>query len=69
MYLFTPKFCITIVFNFSWVLQSSHEKSKTMVINFFSFSNFLSFLFFLFFFSFLGGGGAGAVEKGALYFR
>ena len=26
-----PKFCITIVSNFSWVLQSSQEKSKTMV--------------------------------------
>ena len=30
-----PKFCITIVSNFSWVLQSSQEKSKTMVIQFF----------------------------------
>ena len=37
--LFTPpppsppqkKFCITILSNFSWVLQSSQEKSKTMV--------------------------------------
>ena len=26
-----PKFCITFVFNFSWVLQSSHEKLKTML--------------------------------------
>ena len=26
-----PKFCITIVFNFSWVLWSSQEKLKTMV--------------------------------------
>ena len=25
-------FCITIVFNFSWVLQSSQEKFKTMVM-------------------------------------
>ena len=25
-------FCITIGFNFSWVLQSSREKSKTVVI-------------------------------------
>ena len=53
-----PKFYITIVFNFSWVLQLSHEKSTTMVIYFFSFSYFLSFL--LAFFSllfFLGGGG------------
>ena len=28
---YRPKFCITMVFNFSWVLQSSHEKSETMV--------------------------------------
>ena len=28
---FPPKFCITVVSNFSWVLQSSQEKSKTMV--------------------------------------
>ena len=28
---YTPKFCITIVSNFSWVLQSSQEKSKTML--------------------------------------
>ena len=26
-----PKFCITIFSNFSWVLQSSQEKPKTMV--------------------------------------
>ena len=26
-----PKFCITFVFNFSWVLRSSHEKLKTVV--------------------------------------
>ena len=29
----TPKFCIT--FDFSWVLQPSQEKSKTMLIQFF----------------------------------
>ena len=28
---YRTKFCITIVSNFSWVLQSSQEKSKTMV--------------------------------------
>ena len=33
--LFTPKFYITMVFNFSWVLQSFQEKSKAMVIPFF----------------------------------
>ena len=38
-----PKFCITVHSNFSWVLQSSQEKSKTVVIQFFFF--------------FLGGGG------------
>ena len=27
-----PEFCITIVSKFSWVLQSSQEKSKTMAI-------------------------------------
>ena len=27
-----PKFCITFVFHFSWVLQPSHEKLKTMLI-------------------------------------
>ena len=27
-----PKFCITILSNFSWVLQSSREKSKTMIM-------------------------------------
>ena len=31
--LFTPTtFCITIASNSSWVLQSSQEKSKTMVM-------------------------------------
>ena len=29
-----PKVCITIVSNFPWVLQSSQEKSKTMVMQF-----------------------------------
>ena len=53
-----PKFYITIVFNFSWVLQLSHEKSTTMVIFFFLFLTFfLSFLLFFPFFFFLGGGG------------
>ena len=34
MHLVYPaKFCITIVSSFSWVLESSLEKSKTMVIN------------------------------------
>ena len=28
---YPPEFCITIVSNFSWVLQSFQEKSKTMV--------------------------------------
>ena len=27
-----PKFCVTIVSNFSWVLQSSQEKSKIMIM-------------------------------------
>ena len=27
-----PKFCMTIVSSFSWVLQLSHEKSKTVVM-------------------------------------
>ena len=27
-----PKFCAAIVSNFSWVLQSSREKRKTMVM-------------------------------------
>ena len=30
-----PIFFGSIVFNFSWVLQSSQQKSKTMVMNFF----------------------------------
>ena len=30
-----PKFCITIVANLSWELESSKAKSKTMVVNFF----------------------------------
>ena len=59
MHLFTPKFCITIVFNFSWVLQSSHGKSKTMVTIFFLFRTF--FLFFFLFF--LGGGGSGGRRR------
>ena len=29
---YPPKFCITIVSNFSWVLQSSQNQSKTMVV-------------------------------------
>ena len=29
---YPPKFCITIVSNFSWVLQSPQEKSTTMVM-------------------------------------
>ena len=29
---YRPKFCITIVSNFPWVLQSSQEKSKTIVM-------------------------------------
>ena len=28
-----PKFCITVVSNFSWVLQSSQGRSKTMVMH------------------------------------
>ena len=62
---YPPKFYITIVFNFSWVLQSSYEKSKTMDMKIFFF--FLSF--FLFFFVCGGGGGGDGREKGALYFR
>ena len=27
-----PKFCITIVSHFSWMLQFSQEKSKTMIM-------------------------------------
>ena len=45
---YLPKFYITIGFNFSRVLQPSHEKSKTMDMKFF---------FSFFFLSFLGGGG------------
>ena len=45
---------MTMVSNFSWVLQSSQDKSKTMVMH-----CFLS-LFFSFFF---GGGGGGEVKK------
>ena len=29
---YAPEFCITIVSNLSWVLQSSQEISKTMVM-------------------------------------
>ena len=58
---YPPKFYITIVFNFSWVLQPSHEKSKTLDMKF--------FFLFSFFLSFLGGGWGGGEEKGALYFR
>lgn len=29
---YPPKFCITDVSNFSWVLQWSQEKSKTMLM-------------------------------------
>ena len=32
---YPPKFCITIVSNFSWVTQSSQEKLKTTVKHFF----------------------------------
>ena len=32
---YPPEFCITIVSNFSWVLQSSQEKSKTIDMQFF----------------------------------
>ena len=28
-----PKFCITFVFHFSWVLQLSQEKLKTMLMD------------------------------------
>ena len=31
-HVYPPKFYITFVFHFSWVLQSSQEKLKTMVI-------------------------------------
>ena len=40
----TPKFCITYVFHFSWLLQPSQEKLKIMLMQFFFF---------------LGGGGWG----------
>ena len=39
----TPKFCITYVFHFSWLLQPSQEKLKIMLMQFF----------------FWGGGGGG----------
>ena len=32
---YSSEFCITVVSNFSWVLQSSQEKSKTMDMQFF----------------------------------
>ena len=32
---YPPEFCITVVSNFSWILQSSQEKSKTMDMQFF----------------------------------
>ena len=31
----TPKFCITYVFHFSWLLQPSQEKLKIMLMQFF----------------------------------
>ena len=40
-----PKFCITFVFHFSWVLQPSQDELKTMLMQFFFF--------------FEGGGGVG----------
>ena len=43
----SPKFCITVVFDFSWVLQLSQEKLKTMLLP-------------IFFCGGRGGGGAGA---------
>ena len=33
----TPKFCITYVFHFSWLLQPSQEKLKIMLMQFFFF--------------------------------
>ena len=41
-----PQFCITFVFDFSWVLQASQEKLRTMLMQ-----NF-----------FLGGGGEGQIR-------
>ena len=32
---FSPKFCITFVADFSWVLQSSQQKTETMLMYFF----------------------------------
>ena len=34
-FVYPKKICIAIVSNFSWVLKSSQEKSKTMVFHFF----------------------------------
>ena len=34
-----PKFCITFVFHFSWVLQLSQEKLKTMLMQIFGGAN------------------------------
>ena len=48
-----PKFYIIIIFKFSWTLQPSQEKSKTIVMNFFFF--------------FGGGGGGWEGKQGALW--
>ena len=48
-----PKFFIAIVSNFSWVLQSSQEKSKTMIMHFFGGRE--------------GGGGGGRSKQDALW--
>ena len=55
-FVYPPKFCITIVSNFSWVIQSLLEKSKTMVIKFF-------------FFGGGGGVGGGGGKQGALWYN
>ena len=48
-----PKFCLSIVFNFSWDGCNTQEKSKT---------NFMQFFIYLFFFG--GGVGGGRGEQG-----
>ena len=56
---YPSKFCITIVFNFSLVLYSSQEKSKTVVMKKKKKKNWVG-----------GGGGAGAGDKqGAFWSR
>ena len=48
----TPKFCITYVFHFSWLLQPSQEKLKIMLMQFF----------------FFWGGGVGGGERDTVHY-